>query len=327
MKILVTGGTGFIGYTLVSRLQQAQHDVVCLVRETSNLRWLNSLGNVEYKYGDVLQPESLEQAVQEVDWIFHLAATVTAVKRSDFFKVNHLGTRNLIEAAYRMNPDLSKFVFVSSLSAAGPSNPNQPKTETMPDFPVSAYGESKLAAERAVLDFKEKLPITIVRAPIVYGPRDVGVLRFFELAQKGWQIKFLGRELYLSVVYVEDLAEALLSLAHADISSGELFYISDPTQYSVPQIQHHIAAAIGKETTQIPIPKLLLYPVAAGSEILIQIRKKPSFINFDKIKELTQSAWTCSPEKIERVLDFHAEYSLIEGAAETADWYRAHGWI
>jgi len=327
MRVLVTGGTGFVGYNLVSQLQQSQHDVVCLVRETSNLRWLNSLGNIEYVYGDVLLPESLEPAVQNVDWIIHLAATVAPVKRSDFFRINHLGTRNLIETTYRHNPDISRFVMMSSLSAAGPSTPDTPKTESMPDYPVSAYGESKLAAERAVLDFGEKLPVTVARAPIVYGPRDVGVLRFFNLVQSGWQIKFLRHKLYLSLIYVDDLVQALIKLARSDLASGELFYVSDPAQYSVPQIQHMIAQALDRETRQIPIPKFILYPAAAGSELLIKLRKKPSFLNLDKMKELTQPAWTCSSEKIAKTLGFHAETGLTEGAAETADWYRAHGWI
>jgi len=327
MRVLVTGGTGFVGYNLVSQLQQSQHDVVCLVRETSNLRWLNSLGHIEYVYGDVLLPESLEPAVQQVDWIIHLAATVAPVKRSDFFRINHLGTRNLIETTHRINPGISRFVMMSSLSAAGPSTPETPKTESMPDYPVSAYGESKLAAERAVLDFRKKLPVTIARAPIVYGPRDVGVLRFFNLVQSGWHIKFLRHELYLSLIYVDDLVQALIKLAAADLPSGELFYVSDPTQYSVPQIQHLIAQAMDRETRQIPIPKFLLYPAAAGSELLIKLRKKPSFLNLDKMKELTQPAWTCSSGKIAEMLGVHAETGLAEGAAETADWYQAHGWI
>ena len=327
MRILRTGGTGFIGYNLVPVLQENRHEVICLVRETSNLSWLNSIGNVEYRYGDISVPDTLSSIVSDADCIIHMAGIVATVRNADFFRINHTVTRNLITAAKLHNPYLSKFILVSSLSAAGPSTPEQPKTEAMPDYPVSAYGESKLAAEQAVLEYQGDFGVVIVRPPIVYGPKDVGVQGFFRLAQQGWRIRFPWKNLLLSLVYVEDMARALTTLVTADIPSGALYYVSDPTIYSVPEIQSIIAGAMGKKVKTIPIPKTLLYPAAAAAEMISRLRHKPSFLNWDKLKEISQPAWTCSPEKITRDLGFHARYDLARGAAETAKWYRAHGWI
>jgi len=327
MRILITGGTGFIGYNLVPILQQEQHEIICLVRETSNLRWLNSIGHIEYRYGDLLAPESLDAALDGIECVIHMAGTVVAVHKRDFYRINHIGTRNVVEAAARKGSDLSRFIMVSSLSAAGPSKPDKPMTESMPDLPVSAYGESKLLGERAVQEHREQLRIAVVRPPIVYGPKDVGVQGFFQLVKKGWQIKFPGENPRFSMVYVKDLSRALVTLVTADYFSGSQYYISDPVTYSVPEIQDIIADVLNRNTTTIPIPKLLLYPAAAGSELVARLRNKPTFLNFDKLKEVVQPAWTCSPEKFAQDFGFHTEYGLAEGAAETVEWYQSHGWL
>ena len=327
MRILITGGTGFIGYNLVPILQDANHEVVCLVRETSNLRWLDSIGNIEYRYGDILDPESLGAAMQDVDCVVHMAGAVVTIRPEDFFRINHLGTRNVVEAASRQSSTVSRLIMVSSLSAAGPSDRNQPKSESAPNNPVSNYGKSKLAAERAVLDFQDRMQVGIMRPPIVYGPKDVGVQGFFQLVQRGWQVKFMGKNPLLSMVYVTDLARALSLLTTAEYPSGSLYYVADPAIYSVPDIQDIIAGAVGVDTRTIALPKSLLYPVATIADLVARLRNKPSFLNLDKIREIAQPAWTCSSEKIARDLNFHAQYHLAEGAAETVEWYRIHGWL
>lgn len=327
MKVLVTGGTGFIGYNLVARLKKENHDVTCLVRESSDIRWLNSLGDVKFVYGDLLQPASLAAIMDEFDWVFHLAGVVTAVTREDYFRVNHLGTRNLIDAVAKHNPDIRKFVFVSSLAAGGPSSIDRPRDESMPDQPITYYGESKRAAEFAIKDYKDSIPLVIARPPTVYGPLDDGVFIFFRAIQKGWQIKFTGEDLYLSLIYVEDLTKALLTLAEADIPSGERFYVSDHYQYSMDQIQTMIAHAIDADTRKLHVPRALMYPVAAVSELFIRARNKPSFLNLQKIKEMTQTAWICSSEKLTNMTGFQAQYGLPDGAHKTAEWYKSHGWL
>jgi len=327
MKVLVTGGTGFIGYNLVARLKQEHHDITCLVRESSDTRWLNSLGEVNYVYGDLLEPVSLAVALGDFDWIFHLAGVVKAVTRDDYFRVNHVGTRNLIDAVARYNPDIKKFVYVSSQAAGGPSTIDQPRDESMPDHPVTYYGESKRTAEIGLRDYSDTLPLAIIRPPTVYGPLDKGVHIFFRAIQRGWQLKFTGEDLYLSLIYVEDLTDALLLLAKTEMPSGERFYVSDHYQYSMDQIQSMIAHVMDADTHKLRIPRMLMYPVAAVSELVIRVRKKPSFLNLQQIKEMTQTAWTCSSEKITNMTGFQAQYGLPDGAHKTVEWYKSHGWL
>lgn len=327
MRVLVTGGTGFIGYHLVNALLQSDHEVTCLIRETSNTRWLDSLGDPKYVYGELRDPESLAPAVEDKDWIIHLAGIVTGVNRKHYIEVNQGGTRNLIQAAASQNPGLKKFVLVSSQSAGGPTTPSRPKTEEMPDNPVTHYGESKLLAEQTVLDYAKTLPVSIVRPPVVYGPLDVGVQIFFQLVARGWQAKFTGPDFYLSLIYVEDLVEALLQVAAHTRATGERFYVSDNVHYSMTEIQDTIADVMDISTRTFPLPRKLLYVPALVSECFIKLLRKPSFLNYQKIKEMTQPAWLCSAEKLQARTGFQPQYTLSTGARKTVDWYKAHGWI
>ena len=327
MKVLVTGGTGFIGFHLVQTLLRENHEITCLIRETSNTRWLDSLGNIRYIQGELLQPETLSAAVQGQDWVFHLAGAVTAVTRAQYIRINHGGTRNLVQAIARHNTSLQKFVYVSSLAAGGPATPGQPRTEDMPNRPVTHYGESKLLAEQMLQEYAGTLPLTILRPPVVYGPLDVGVLTFFQLVNKGWQIRFTGAPLYLSLIYVQDLVEALIRLAETPRSIGEYYYISDGSPYSMSQIQEVLAVELGTSPRTLPVPRFLAYVPALISELYIKVTRKPSFLNFQKVKEMTQPGWVCSSEKLQRHLGYIAQYPLETGVHQTAKWYRMYGWI
>lgn len=327
MKILVTGGTGFIGFHLVQTLLQDHHEVTCLIRKSSNTHWLESLGDIRYVHGELLQPESLSEAVQGQDWIFHLAGAVTAVNRHRYIRVNHDGSRNLIQAVNRHNPTVQKFIYISSLAAGGPSVPGTPRTEEMTDAPVTHYGESKLLAENMLLEYSRTIPLTILRPPVVYGPLDVGVLTFFQLVNKGWQIRFTGEPLFLSMVYVQDLVNAMIRLAESSRSTGEYYYISDGITYSMTRIQQILAAELHKEPHSLPIPRFLAYLPALISELTIKVTRKPSFLNLQKVKEMTQPAWVCSSDKLQQHLGYTARYPLEKGAHETAEWYRSNGWI
>ena len=327
MRALVTGGTGFVGYHLVSELLQKGHEVTCLVRQSSNTEWLEELGGIQYATGELTHPESLIDAVTDIDVIFHLAGAVIAVDREGYFRINRDGTANLLNAALQHNPDLQNFIYVSTQAAGGPTPHDTPRTEDMPPEPVTHYGASKLAAEAYLQRFTDKLPIKIIRPPSVYGPHDVGVFTFFQIIDKHLQVYFLGQDLQLSLIYVQDLIRGILLLAEQDIASGEVFYIDDGTPRSLRDIQTEIARAMDVTTFKLPIPRKMLYPLAGISELIIKLRNKPSFFNLQKIQEITQPAWTCSSEKLQKTTGFTPEYSLSEGAKITAEWYKSHGWL
>ena len=119
-KILVTGGTGFIGSHLTELLLKNGYVVSCLARDPANLRWLSGM-NIVVKAGDCLLPETLAKAVEQASVVIHAAGLTKARRAREYYEVNHIGTRNVLEACARYNPGIEKFILISSQAAAGPS--------------------------------------------------------------------------------------------------------------------------------------------------------------------------------------------------------------
>ena len=147
MNVLVTGGNGFVGSHTVEQLVNRGHKVTCLVRKTSDLKWLKDI-SVDFVYGDILDPDSIEKSVRSAEAIVHIAGLVRALKKETYFKANQTGTKNLVDAVLRSNPKLKKFVYISSQAAMGPSVNKLPKQISEPETPISDYGASKLAGEK-----------------------------------------------------------------------------------------------------------------------------------------------------------------------------------
>jgi nucleoside-diphosphate-sugar epimerase len=327
MRVLLTGATGFVGYNLVPALKRQGYEVVCLIRRTSNTRFLDEIGGVEYAVGELRDRDSLLAALDAVDAVVHLAGAVKAVSRDGYFSVNTEGTRNLIEAVREARPGLKRFVYMSSLAAGGPTRPGAPRREQDEDRPVTHYGRSKKAAEETILQYRDEIPSVILRPGTVYGPADTALLGFFKTALRGIRARFLFRDLSLSMVYAEDLATAVVRALQSQLPSGDLFYVSDGHEYRLDEVQQHIAEALGVSTVSIPVPRLALFPVAAASELGIRVTRKPSFLNWQKIIETVQPAWVCTPEKLETRTGYRARYDLADGARSTVAWYRARGWL
>ncbi len=186
MLVLITGATGFIGSHLAEELHRKGYKLRCLVRKTSNLRWLKHLP-IEYIYGDLFDAEMLRRSVEGVDYVYHVAGVTKAKNREEYFRGNHLGTRNLLDAVREVKPDLKRFILVSSLAAVGPSLNGQPVDETTHYHPITSYGESKMEAEKECLQLTDSIPVTVVRPPAVYGPRDKDIFAFFDTMNKGLQ--------------------------------------------------------------------------------------------------------------------------------------------
>ncbi|MCX5730703.1 MAG: NAD-dependent epimerase/dehydratase family protein, partial [Deltaproteobacteria bacterium] len=211
MRWLITGATGFIGTTLAGRLLGRGDEVRALVRDPAKADELRTMG-AQVVRGDVSRPETLVDAVPDVDAVVHLAGLVKAVTQEQLVSVNSEGTRSLAEVAARSGRP--KFVLVSSLAAAGPSVPGRPRTETDRPAPVSAYGQSKLAAEQAVRSFATALNASIVRPPIVYGPRDKEFLpSLFQMARTGLVLKSGTGDKRYSIIHVNDLVELVIAVA------------------------------------------------------------------------------------------------------------------
>jgi nucleoside-diphosphate-sugar epimerase len=325
-KVLVTGGTGLVGSHLVELLLQKGHSVTCLVRDLSRLQWLRGM-KVNLVRGDCSDPASLVPAVRGVSTVFHAAGLTKAGHAHDYYLVNHIGTRNMLEACARYNPEIKKFVLISSLAAAGPSPDGIPLAETDAPNPVSDYGRSKLKAEQETLEYKDELPVVILRPSAVYGPRDRDMFELFRWASRGLTLEISGAERYINPCFVGDLATALLLAAERETTSGSIYFIAENKNYSWSEFRKTLLRTGNVKAVNLKIPYMMAYLIGVASEVGSVLSDKPALTNRQKILEASQQYWICDLSKTEKELGFTHRYSLEHGMGITWNWYRNNGWL
>ncbi len=326
-NVFVTGATGFIGSHLVDELLKKNYKIICLVRKTSNLRWLEGKP-VEYVYGGLFSNDVIADAVKNVDYVYHIAGVTFAKTKPEYFKGNSDATKNLLEVCYKTNPGLKRFLFVSSQTVVGPSfGKDHPVDEETPYHPITTYGRSKMEAEKAVIGYFDKMKCTVVRAPAVYGPRDAAILEYFKAMSMGLQALIGFKEKLVSLINGIDLAEGIILAAEAEAAISQIYFITSEKFYSWKEVGELTARLVGKKNIRIKIPHFAVYTIGAFAQFFSMFQKKPAVLNIEKCKDLTRQYWTCSPEKAKRELGFKETLGLEKGFKQTIDWYRKEGWI
>lgn len=331
-RCLVTGANGFVGSNLANTLRAAHWDVRGLVRRPEHASRLRAadIAPVEGSLDDV---DALDAAVRGVDAVFHVAGRTKAISWRDYQRDNVEGTRHVVQAALKQTtPPL--VVFVSSLAASGPSTQKSPRTEVDLPRPISAYGRSKLGAEQAIADLAAELPASIVRPPVIFGPADKASLALYRGMKvlpihpaPGW------RQLPISIVYINDLCQAILSVAERGerITNKEpaqgTYHIAGERSITYGEMGRLAAAAAGWAVAVIPVPRIVFWGIAAVGETIGRLRRQPALVNWDKAREATASGWLCDDAKIRRHLGYRPSGTLEEQFAETVAWYRAERWI
>ena len=328
MKVLVTGATGFLGSHIADELLKKGYEVRCTYRKTSNLRWLKDKP-FELVEADFFDIESLKKATEGVDYIVHSAGVVAGRNLDDFLRGNRDTTLNLLKAAEATAPNLVRFVHVSSQTAAGPAESlDKPVTEDMTPHPITAYGISKIEAEKAVLSFKDKFNYTIVRPTAIYGPRDVAIFQMFQIAQKGLGTLMGFDKKYLNLIHSDDCSRGIIQAMESDKAINETYFIASEEIYNWPQIINVFKKAFNKKFfITLRIPHFLIYTIGAISEFFGRFAKKPPVFNKDKARDFVQKYWICSIEKSQRDFGFKQQVSLEDGIKQTIDWYKEHGWL
>lgn len=333
MKILVTGASGFVGSHVTRLLVERGCKVVVLLRGSSSRDWLGGL-DIEMREGSLSDAGSLTRAVSGVERVVHVAGAVTAPSRELFFEHNAHGTRRLVEACLASSPGVSRFVLISSLAAGGPALDGTIRAEDDQDRPVSAYGESKLAGELALLEQRSRIPSVILRPPLVYGPRDRGVLAIAQVAARGLMPLLPGDPANpgpkrYSQIFGEDLARGIVDavLTDCSLAPGSRYYLSSSEIVTEVQMYEAFGTALGRRLTRLTVPAWALKGLARGADLLGKAVGRSFPLNSDKIPELLAPAWTCSHIKAERELGFRATTPFDEGIRRTVEWYRSRGWV
>jgi nucleoside-diphosphate-sugar epimerase len=257
----------------------------------------------------------------------HVAGIVKARRPEDFFQVNAQGTRNLLDAA--QTKGVGRFVYVSSLSAVGPSLDGAPVRDDAEPRPVTQYGRSKLEAERAVLAAKDKLHVTVLRPPLIYGPRDRETLAFFTSIRNGVLPMTGDGRNTLSVIYVKDCAAAIVRALEAkNAPSGRAYFVEDGAVYVWRDALAEIESALGlRAFVRFGMPVGVVKMAAAATQLWGKVTNTAQMLTLDKVNELTQPHWVCSGAGARRDLGWEPRVQWPQGVQEAVKWYRAEGWL
>jgi nucleoside-diphosphate-sugar epimerase len=322
MKTLVTGATGFVGSHLAEALRRRGDEVTALARSPGKAAALAPLG-IRVVAGDLHDRAALRQAIEGQDVVYHVAGVIAARSEADFLVANRDGTRNVLEAAERA--DAPRLVFVSSMAAAGPTIRGRPLRGDELPRPVTAYGRSKLAAEQVVTG--SPVAWSIVRPPMVYGPRDHEVLKVFRLARFGIAPVLGDGTQELSAVHGADLADALIAVGTSAATVRRTYYACHPEVFTGAEMARAIGQAMGRSPAVLRVPATIGRGVLMLTEAAARLAGQTTILTADKANEFFQPAWTGDPAPLTRDTGWRAARDLRTGLRETYQWYRTAGWL
>lgn len=328
MLVALTGASGFVGSHVADELHRRGHCVRCLLRSTSSTRWLENkpYERVACSFDSV---DSLKAAIAGADAVIHTAGMIAARSLEEFMEGNRGVTQRMVEATASVaGSSFVRFVHISSLAVCGPApSLNAPLTEESPLRPITPYGISKKAAEDVVLSYAERLPITIIRPPAVYGERDQATLPFFQAVRRGI-IPLIGFSTkWISLVHVHDLARGIVDALETEATVGKTYFVSSDTFYSWKQIGMTTAAVMGRRAVPLVLPHSLVLVLAALSGWIGHLQGKAPVLDYHKGLDIIQRYWICSPERARQDFGYRQQISLEEGIAATVEWYSACGWL
>lgn len=323
---VVTGGNGFVGSHLVDELIAKGHKVKCIVRKSSNIKWLDNK-NVEIYTCGLFDKESLKEVLKDADYLFHVAGVVKAKTEEGYKSGNVETTRTLLDVLVEEKIEIKKVVIVSSLTACGPAKIGEPCNETTTPNPLTRYGKSKLEQEELAKTYMDKLPITIVRPPAVYGERDTEIFLVFKTYKQGLMTLIGFDKKELSLVHVKDLVDGIYLSAISQNSSGETYFIAAEEINNWPQIGEVIAKSFGKKAFTLRLPHSIVYTVAAFAEVFSMFSSKAATFNIEKAKDFVQEAWTVDVSKAKKDLGYTQKVTLKEGMNRTISWYKDNKWL
>jgi nucleoside-diphosphate-sugar epimerase len=325
-RVLITGGTGFIGSRLALHCRRAGHEVVALGQtntpaEQDNKGLLERDG-VEVDLVPMDDRERLARRVEGSHFVFHLAAAQheANVPDSHFRDVNVEGTRRLLDVC--VDSGVRRFVHGSTIGVYGWQK--GVIDETSRTEPDNIYGVTKLEGERLVMSYRDRLPVVAIRVSETYGPGDRRLLKLFRAIQKGmFFVIGSGRNLH-HLVHVDDLIAGMLRACEVDGARGEVFLLGGKRPLTTREMVDTIGTAVGRKVPRWRVP---LFPFVAAAfvmeHLLAPMGIQPPLHR--RRLDFFRKSFTLSSAKATRILGYEAQVDFEQGAAETAAWYREQG--
>lgn len=325
-RVLITGASGFIGGHLVSRALNQGMEVYAAVRASSKTQHLMDHRIRLFPF-DMGQPEQIHMALRKLyaetggfQYVIHNAAINAILETEEFISGNAEFSREFARMIMETQTGLKKFIFMSSMAAIGPGNPESMDLidERHPRRPVTPYGHSKLLAERYIHEI-EGLPYVIVRPTGVYGPGDTKFsLKMIAMLKKGIEVQLGPPDHQVSFVHVEDVARVSIDACVSKIARED-FNISDGRFYSQKDFNVHLKKALGVRTLPVRIPSRVA--IAAGYAMfrIGKLTKSPVRLSHQKMEELTARNWRVDITKAKTLLGFEPVYDLEQGLKHVVD--------
>lgn len=323
---VVTGASGFVGSHLVDKLLAEGHHVKCILRASSSRRWLEGKP-IEIVDCGLFDKEALEPVLKDADYVYHVAGVVKAKTEDEYYKGNVQSTNTLLEVVSKVNPNLKRFLVVSSQTACGPSLDGMPCSEETKEHPITTYGRSKFAQEQLAETFFEKLPITIVRPPAVFGERDTEVYLIFKTYKAGLMTLIGFDDKKLNLIHVLDLVRGIYEASVSPNTVGQKYFIASEEIYTWPQVGDAIGKAFGKRAFTLRLPHSLVYTVAAIAQFFAMFSSKAATFNLEKARDFVQPGWTCDVSKAKKDFGYSQKVYLEEGIKRSIDWYKEMKWL
>ncbi|MDP6106956.1 MAG: NAD(P)-dependent oxidoreductase [Candidatus Brocadiia bacterium] len=330
MKVLITGANGFVGSHILDRLRADGVAVAVLLRGTSDTLFIEGhLDSVDVHYGSLADPGSIRRAMEDASHVIHCAGKTKAARAREYYEVNRQGTRHVVEAVNKAAAgpgSISRLLLISSLAATGPATALTPVREDAHPAPVSHYGRSKLEAEEEVREGSQ-VEFTILRPSAVYGPSDRDLLSIFKAVRAHLRPLIGGGQQPLSLLYVGDLAAAVVECLTRPEAAGGTYNVASPEVVTSGALAREIAELMGAWTVPLPLPTAALWPVCLALHVAGLVSGKPHILNLQKYREIRAPGWVCDVARLREEIGFVAPTSLQQGLAETIRWYRHMGWL
>lgn len=302
--VAVTGATGFIGKALVSALPACGWAVRALSRSSSKRHGFNGLP-IQWVEGSLEDAGSLQRLLTDVDAVIHCAGAVRGITSAQFDQVNEAGVKRIVEAALSQETP-PRLIALSSLAAREPS--------------LSHYAASKRKGEEVLLAVQDELNWLALRPPAVYGPGERELLPLFQLMARGLALVPGGREARFSLLYIDDLVQAIIRGLETDPCPSGIFELDDGqlAGYSWDDVAEVFVSIRGKRVMRWPVPALLLQVMAVANQLTARLGGYAPMLTPGKVRELRHLDWVCHhAESWRHVSEWSPRITLVEGLKRT----------
>ena len=320
MKLLITGGSGFIGTNAIEAFSQARN----VILNYSLHPPLNSEQARYWQQGDILDLATTIKVFQQFqpNWVLHLAARADCDEKTtveEGYRVNIEGTRNVLEAT-RATPSVQRMIVTSSQFVCGPGRLPQNETDY---FPETVYGQSKVIAEQLTRDANLPCCWTIIRPTNIWGPWHMRYRReFWRVVERGFYVHPGHQKVIRCYGYVKNVVDQMRKIFEAEVNlvRGQTVYLGD-RPIDLHDWTNSFSEALTGHAVRV-VPRPLLKALAHIGDIPTRLTGKPFLINSSRFRSMTTDYET----PMERTFALFGEnpYTLKEGVVETVAWLRSY---